>query len=83
MRTSYTNGKPPRTNRACTEPACSSRTPRDEAHPLHALVLVVGGLLDAVGVGLEGGVAPGVVLLLLERRGGRADEGSQSGHDLP
>lgn len=35
------------------------------SHPLHALVLVVRSLLDAVGVVLEGGVAPGVVLLLL------------------
>lgn len=34
-------------------------------HPLHALVLVVRRLLDAVGMVLEGGVAAGVVLLLL------------------
>lgn len=34
-------------------------------HPLHALVLVVRRLLDAVDVVLEGGVTPGVVLLLL------------------
>ena len=37
------------------------------SHPLHALVLVVGRLLDAVGVVLEGGVTPGVVLLLLTK----------------
>lgn len=36
-------------------------------HPLHALVLVVGRLLDAVGMVLEGRVAPGVVLLLLSQ----------------
>jgi len=38
-------------------------------HPLAALVLVVRRLLDAVGVVLEGGVTPGVVLLLLEEGG--------------
>lgn len=34
-------------------------------HPLHALVLVAGRLLDAVDVVLKCGVTPGVVLLLL------------------
>lgn len=42
---------------------------RGFAYPLHALVLVVRRLLDAVDVVLEGGVAPGVVLLLLNERG--------------
>lgn len=35
-----------------------------KSYPLHALVLVVWRLLDAVDVVLEGGVTPGVVLLL-------------------
>ena len=38
------------------------------SHPLHALVLVVGRLLDPVHVVLEGGVTPGVVLLLLREK---------------
>lgn len=38
------------------------------SHPLHALVLVVRRLLDAVHVVLEGGVTAGVVLLLLQKK---------------
>lgn len=38
---------------------------RPLSHPFHAFVLVVGSLLDAIGVVLEGGVTTGVVLLLL------------------
>lgn len=34
------------------------------SYPLQTLVLVVRGLLDAVGMVLEGGITPGVVLLL-------------------
>lgn len=37
------------------------------AYPLHALELVVRRLLDTIGVVLEGGIAPGVVLLLLDQ----------------
>lgn len=37
-------------------------------YPLHALELVVGRLLDAVGVVLEGGVTASVVLLLFDQR---------------
>lgn len=55
------------------------------SHPLHALVLVVGCLLDAVGMVLEGGVAPGVVLLLFSQDSpnstffhGRKEEGKHT-----
>lgn len=50
-------------------------------HSLHALVLVVGRLLDAVGVVLERGVTAGVVLLLLVQNPNHAKTTKNARHD--